>query len=337
MARIGVVGTTSWGTTLGVILAREGHDVTLWARTQAEADSLTASREHRFLPGIEFPPRLSVAASPEDGLSAADIVIIAVPSTTLRENVRRIGGALAGVQGVVSGTKGVEVGTGKRPTELITEELAATGTKTHVGALSGPNLAPEIARGQASSATVAFADPDEAREAQNALNSSLFRVYTTDDIVGVELGGALKNIIAIGAGIIDGLEIGNNAKAAFLTRGLAEITRLGVAMGARPETFAGLSGLGDLVATCFSSLSRNRHVGERLASGLKLPEIQAEMEQTAEGVPTTRAAIELARRYGVEMPITELTGKVLFDGLDPRQAMDLLMHRAPVAESSRSA
>lgn len=333
MSRIGVAGTTSWGITLGMMLARRGHSVSIWARTDAEAERLRQAREHRFLPGVSFPGNLSITPTAEEAFAGSEIALVVVPSTTLRENVRHLAPALRQAAAVVSATKGIEVGTGKRPSEQIAEELGGNPLPP-VGAISGPNLAPEIARGKISSATVAFDDLEVAAAAQELLTSQLFRVYTSDDVVGVELGGALKNIIAIGAGIIDGLNLGDNAKAAFLTRGLAEITRLGVAMGARPETFAGLSGLGDLVATCFSGLSRNRRVGEELAKGRMLDEVRAGMDQTAEGIPTTRAAMELAEKYGVEMPITNATGRVLFENLDPRKAMDQLMRRAPVPETS---
>ena len=332
MSGVGIVGTTTWGITLGVMLAQRGHTVSIWARDEDEAAAYQSAREHRFLPGISFPEGLTVTASAEAAIAEADIVLVVVPSTSLRDNMRRLAPALRQARVIVSATKGIEAGRGLRPSEQILEELGP-GAGCPVGALSGPNLAPEIAQGKASSATVAFEDPELAAAAQEVLTSELFRVYTSQDVTGVELGGALKNIIAIGAGIIDGLGLGDNAKAAFLTRGLAEITRLGVAMGARAETFAGLSGLGDLVATCFSGLSRNRRVGEELARGRKLAEIRAGMSQTAEGVPTTRAAVELAARCGVEMPITELTGRVLFDDLDPREAMDLLMRRAPMPET----
>jgi len=216
--------------------------------------------------------------------------------------------------------------------ELIVEEAPAV-SPAAIGALSGPNLAKEIAAGKPSSATVAFTGLEAAERAQSVLSSALFRVYRSDALVGVELGGSLKNIIAIGAGIIDGLDLGNNAKAAFVTRGLHEITRLGVALGARRETFAGMTGMGDMIATAFSGLSRNRHVGEELAKGRRLDEILAEMGMTAEGVPTARAALALAKQRAVEMPITEMTCRVLFHGLDPRRAIDELMRRTPAPET----
>jgi glycerol-3-phosphate dehydrogenase (NAD(P)+) len=233
---------------------------------------------------------------------------------------------------VLCATKGIEIESGKRMCQLIGEETPAV-PDTHIGALSGPNLAPEVAAGKVTSATVAFADEEQARAAQMTLNSEVFRVYRSDDVTGVELGGALKNIIAIGAGIIDGLSLGDNAKAAFLTRGLHEITRLGVALGARADTFYGLSGLGDLVATCSSALSRNHRLGEALAEGLTLDAALARLGQVAEGVPTTVAAVRVAQQHGVEMPIAEMTRRVLFEGLPPRDAMAALMRRTPQPEA----
>jgi len=330
---VGVVGTTGWGTTLGVLLARAGHDVRLWARTPEEARRLNEERENsRLAPGARFPRGLIVTASPAEALSGADLVLAAVPSTTMRENVRRVAAHVPEDALVVSATKGIEIESGRRMSELVCEEAPALSPEA-VGALSGPNLAREITAGKPSSATVAFTDLEMAERAQSILSTSLFRVYRSDDLVGVELGGSLKNIIAIGAGIIDGLGLGNNAKAAFVTRGLHEIARLGAALGARRETFVGMTGMGDMIATAFSDLSRNRHVGEELARGRKLEEILTEMGMTAEGVPTTSAAVALAAQHSVEMPITEMTRRVLQEGLDPRRAIDELMRRAPVPEA----
>ncbi len=333
LSRVGIVGTTGWGTTLGVLLARVGHDVRLWARTAEEARRLNAERESsRLAPGTRFPSGLRATASSEEALSGTDLILIAVPSTTMRENVRLIAGSVPSAALVVSATKGIEIETGRRMSELISEEMPAL-SPASIGALSGPNLAREIAVGKPSSATVAFSSLEAAERAQSTLSSAAFRVYRSDDLVGVELGGALKNIIAIGAGIIDGLELGDNAKAAFVTRGLHEITRLGLTLGARRETFAGMTGMGDMIATAFSRLSRNRHVGEELAKGRKLDEILAEMDMTAEGVPTTKAAVALAEQCSVEMPITEMTERVLFDGFDPGRAIDELMSRTPAPET----
>ena len=326
-----MAGTTGWGVTLALVCARNGDDVTLWARSEAEAEVLASGRSLRPRPGVDLHPDIRVAGNAGDAFPSSDLVLVVVPSTTMRANVREIAAWLPPEAIVVSCTKGIEIETGKRMTELICEEAPRL-DRDRVGALSGPNLAPEIAQGQVSSATLAFPSSDAAVAAQRALNSESFRVYRSTDVAGVELGGALKNIIAIGAGIIDGMGVGANAKAAFLTRGLHEVSRLGVNLGARQETFAGLSGMGDLIATCASGLSRNRGLGEKLATGSSPGDLISGMTQTAEGVPTTRAAVRIARRLGVEMPITEMTHRVLFEGLAPQQALVELMRRAPQPE-----
>ena len=332
MAKVGVVGTTTWGTTLAILLGRNGVDVCLWARDEEEAARLRSRRENtRFAPGAKFPPTLTVTSSTNEALFQAEVVIVAVPSGTMRENLRRICGSLGDSAVVVSATKGLELGTGKRMSQLMEEELAPS-LHSGICALSGPNLASEIMGNKPSSTVVASANGNAARSAQALINSSLFRVYTNDDIVGVEFGGALKNIIALGAGICDGLQYGDNAKASFLTRGLAEIARLGVAAGANPLTFAGLAGMGDLIATCSSSLSRNHHVGEQLAGGKTLKEIRGSMENVAEGIDTTAAAITLAEKLGVEMPLTQATYDVLFGGVALDQAISGLLGRTPGPE-----
>jgi glycerol-3-phosphate dehydrogenase (NAD(P)+) len=332
MAEVGIAGTTSWGTTLAIILARRGVAVRLWARTEEEAAQLRAEGQNsRFVPGESFPKGLSVAASPREAFRAADLVIIAVPSRTLRDNIRKIRDSLDDAAIIVSATKGLEVGTGKRMSQLLEEELPPA-LRSKVCALSGPNLAREIVQGKPSSTVVASSNPDAAVEAQAIINSPRFRVYTNDDIVGVELGGALKNIIALGAGICDGLGLGDNAKAAFMTRGLAEITRLAVAAGANPLTLAGLAGMGDLIATCASPLSRNHYVGEQLARGKGLQDIRASMQNVAEGVDTTAAAVALAEKLGVEMPIAQATYDVLFNGVPLERAIAELLGRAPRPE-----
>jgi glycerol-3-phosphate dehydrogenase (NAD(P)+) len=327
-----VVGSTTWGTTLSLLLAKKGIQVTLLTRNKTECDALAASRENsRFLPGIRFPDSLDVSCSPSQALSKADVIIIAVPSSSLRKNVQLLKESIPTDAIVLSATKGLEHDTGKRMSEVLAEELPG-GTSDRIAVLSGPNLALEIVEGKPASTVVASIDSAAAQRVQELLMSSTFRVYTNDDVIGVELGGALKNIIAIGVGIAEGLCYGDSGKAALITRGLAEITRLGVAAGANPLTFAGLAGLGDLVATCASKLSRNRYVGEQLALGLPLKEVLASMKNVAEGVPTTVAALKRARQLGVEMPITQATYQVLFEGLDPRQAVAELMGRPPRPE-----
>jgi glycerol-3-phosphate dehydrogenase (NAD(P)+) len=333
MAQIGVVGTTSWGTTLAIIAARAGVDVALWARTSAEAQAIRSTGENRrLLPGVKLPDRIDVTSSPSEALRGTELVVIAVPSRTMRSNARAVKDAIAASSVVVSATKGLEIDSGKRMSEVLAEELSHA--RENLCALSGPNLAPEIVAGKLSSTVVASPRQEAADRVQAVLSSPRFRVYTNTDIVGVELAGALKNIVALGAGVCDGIDIGDNAKATFITRGIAEIARLGVAAGADLMTFAGLAGIGDVIATCSSALSRNHHVGEQLARGKSLKEIMASMTQVAEGVDTTRAALRLAASLGVEMPITQVTHDVLFEGLEIRQGIADLMGREPVPEWS---
>ena len=332
MDKVTVVGTTTWGTTLAVLLARKGVPVTLLARTQEEATGLEAARRNRrFLSQIEFPPSLGATHSPDEAMAGTDMIVLAVPCRSFRDNVNRISASMEGTPILLSVSKGLEMETGMRMSEVLEDELPS---HMHNGicVLSGPNLAREIMEGKPAFTVIASGDGSVAEEAQRVLMSPAFRVYTNRDTVGVELGGALKNIIALGAGICDGLGFGDNGKAGFMTRGLAEITRLGVAAGASPITFAGLAGLGDLVATCASPISRNHYVGEQLAAGRPLQDILDSMDNVAEGVYTTVAAMVLAERYGVEMPITRATYQILMEGLDPRQAVAELMERPPRPE-----
>lgn len=327
---VAVIGTTTWGTTLAIIMARRDIEVRSLARTSEEANALEAARENPRLPDQPFPPSMTVTDDWQAGLRGASAVVLGVPSRTVRDNAKRARPYLEPGTLVICATKGIERGSAKRMSELLAEELP---DNARVAALSGPNLAHEVVRGMPTSTVAAATDEDVAREAQRLLNSTSFRVYTNTDLVGVELGGALKNVIAIGAGIIDGMGLGDNAKAAFLTRGLAEITRLGVAAGAQPMTFMGNAGLGDLMASAFNNLARNHRVGIALASGMTLDEAIASLGgQVAEGVTTSRAALEMASKYGVEMPITELTCRVLFEGLSPKDALAALMVRNPTQE-----
>ena len=328
MARVGILGTTSWGTTLGILLARRGQEVTLWARSAEEAQHLTRDQENkRLLPGVPFPSSLIATANAEEAFSNADLVVLCTPSQRLRENLPVLRLHLRGSTVLLSAIKGLEKGSGKRMTQVVREELTEV-AESQLCVLSGPNLSQEVVEGKPSSTVVAAHDSAVAEWVQELYSSTTFRVYTNDDVIGVELGGALKNAIAIGAGISDGLGYGANGKAAFVTRGLAEITRLGVACGAKPLTMSGLAGLGDMVATCFSNLSRNRYVGEQIGLGHPLSEVLGGMVHVAEGVSTTQAALQLAKQHGVEMPITELTARILFEGLDPREATASLLNRA---------
>ena len=332
MAKVGVAGTTSWGTTLAIVAAREGLDLALWARTDEEAAELKAAGQNRrFLPDAHFPTSLKVTSSKEEAFGDAALVILAVPSSSLRSNAQAIRDTLAQDAVIVSATKGLEAPSGKRMSQILEDELPSS-LHQAICALSGPNLAKEIVEGKPSSTVIASSNEDASERAQSLLTSQSFRVYTNTDVIGVEFGGALKNIIALGAGICDGLHYGDNTKAAFMTRGLAEIARLAVTAGADPMTLAGLAGMGDLMATCSSTLSRNHYVGEELAGGRSLAEIRSGMKNVAEGVYTTAAAVALAESMGVEMPIAQATYRVLFDNLPIEQAISQLMGRAPVPE-----
>ena len=329
--KVAVIGTTSWGTTLSVILARRGIDVALLGMTADEAKKLAAERENADrLPGVRFPPSLVPVGGIDEALRDASLVIIAVPSQDMRNNVKQAKGRLVLKTPIVSGAKGFEVDSAKRMTEVIIDELGVK-YKPYVCALSGPNLSKEIAKGLPAASVVAAYDIKTAEAAQLILNSPSFRVYTSNDVVGVELGGALKNIVALGAGMVDGLGYGNNAKAAYMAHGLSEIAALGVALGADPRTFLGLSGLGDLLATCDSTLSRNHTLGEGIAHGRSVKEMVEAIGSTIEGITTTAVALKLSRKLGVEMPITERIYRVLYEGFDPAQAMaDLIGDLRPL-------
>jgi glycerol-3-phosphate dehydrogenase (NAD(P)+) len=326
-SRVAVIGTTSWGTTLAIMLSRKGLAVNLWARTEVEAERLKREKGNTIrLPGFPFPEGLQATASLDEALDKAGLVIFAVPSQNMRHNVRLVREYLDSSMLILSVAKGLEVESVKRMSQVLSEEIK-TRLHPNICVLSGPNLSGEIARGLPAVTVVASYDAAMAARVQKIMATPLFRVYTNTDVVGVELGGALKNIIALAAGMVDGLEYGNNTKAGLITRGLAEITRLGVAAGANPLTFAGLAGLGDLVATCASPLSRNRFVGQELAKGRDLKGILSSMTGIAEGVTTTVAALKLASELNVEMPIAEQVFRVLFKGLDVRQAVSELMVR----------
>lgn len=272
-----------------------------------------------------------MTSQPQCALQQAGLVFLAVPSDRLRENVRQIMPHLQPGTVIVIATKGLELPTARRMSQVMEDELPS---EFHSGicVLSGPNLAKEIVQGKPASTVIAGRDPDSTQKAQNALMSRNFRVYTSNDVLGTELAGALKNIVALGAGMGDGMGTGENAKSAFITRGVAEMTRLGIAAGADPMTFAGLAGLGDVIATCSSRLSRNRYVGEELAKGRSWPEIRESMDNVAEGVNATQGALVIAKELGVEMPIAEMASRVLFEGLSPKEAMAELMGRPARSE-----
>lgn len=330
MPDVVVAGATSWGTTVAIHLARKGLAVLLLVRDEAEERGLQSAGEHPRLPGAAFPQSLAVSSDPT-ALAAVPLLIMGVPAQTMRANVRKLARHIGHHTAIAHLAKGLERETCLRMSEVIGEELWAAHSGP-VAAISGPNLAREVVAGLPSTTVVACPDSSAAEAMQQMLMTPLLRVYTNDDLTGVELGGSLKNIIALGAGLVDGLALGDNTKAAYVTRGLAEITRLGVAAGAQPLTFQGLSGLGDLVATCYSPLSRNRRVGEEMARGRTLEEVLATMGEVAEGVQTIPAALELARRCEVELPITLQASAVLFAGQSPALALSALMEREPRAE-----
>lgn len=325
MPKVAIIGTTSWGTTLGVVLAHKGLQVELWARTEQEATKLTNGEANSALPsGAAFPPQLSITTSLSDALAKAKAVILVVPSQSMRHNIKLIAEYLDESMLIVSAAKGLEIGSGKRMSQVIADEVAPE-FQSNICVLSGPNLSQEILNNLPAATVVAAADGAIARKAQKLLTTPNLCVYTNTDVVGVELGGALKNIIALGAGIADGLGYGDNAKAAFITRGLTEITALGVALEANPLTFSGLAGLGDVIATCASPLSRNHYVGVELAKGRPLEEITDSMTGVAEGVSTVLVVWNLAQQMGLEMPITGTIYRVLYEGADVHQAAAELM------------
>ncbi len=325
MEKIAVIGTTSWGITLGLLMAGKGDEVRIWTRTQKEATRLTKKGldPSRF-PGITVPENVTFNSKMAEALAEAAAVILAVPSPTMRQNISAVAPYVTKGMIVVSVSKGLETGSNKRMSQVITEEIGER-FAGNVCALSGPNLAREIQQNLPAAAVAAAENMNTARKAQRLLTGPRFCVFTNTDITGVELGGALKNIIALGAGIADGLNYGDNAKSAFITRGLTEITALGMTLGANPLTFSGLAGLGDVVATCASPLSRNHYVGTELAAGRKLADILDSMDEVAEGVTTVLAAHDLAQQHGLEMPITEKLYKVLYEDYDPQQAAEDLM------------
>lgn len=326
MDKIAVIGAGSWGTTAAWLAAANGS-VALWARRRDLADRINEHRENvQYLPGRSLPETLVATDDLESAVSGADLVAIAVPSHGFREIFARIADNLADDTPIVSLTKGIEQGTLARMSEVVVQTAPGHDSR-RVGVLTGPNLASEVAAEQPAAAVVAMEDAEAALAIQTAFISSHFRVYTHDDVIGCELGGALKNVMAIAAGMSDGLGYGDNTRATLITRALAELTRLGTKLGGRPTTFAGLAGMGDLIATCVSVKSRNHQVGASLAQGKTLAEVQAEMNMVAEGVKTTRAVLDLAERHTVEVPIATHVGKVLYEGLSPHEAMLSLMTR----------
>jgi glycerol-3-phosphate dehydrogenase (NAD(P)+) len=325
MSKVAIIGTTAWGETLGIMLTRKGLEVSLWARNEREAAELKKNGPNpATMAGVEFPPKLSVNSTLSEVLDGAEAVILVVPSQSMRQNIKLVAGQLEGSMLIISAAKGLEIGSSQRMSQVIADEVESD-FRSNICVLSGPNLSQEILGNLPAATVVAAEDETIARKAQTLLASPNLCVYTNTDVIGVELGGALKNIIALGAGIADGLGYGDNAKAALITRGLTEMTALGVALGANPLTFSGLAGLGDLIATCASPLSRNHYAGVELAKGHSLAEITDSMSGVAEGVSTTLVVWELARQMELEMPITEAIHRVLYEGADIRHEAAGLM------------
>ncbi len=330
--QIGVIGAGAWGTTLAVLLADAERPVSLWTHSSEASERLAHERTNeRYLPGIVFPPNLRVVTDDDQVGEPHRFYVMAVPSSHVRATVRELHERLYPGAPVLSVVKGIEEGTHLRMSEVIAQELPGRG----IAALSGPNLAREIAAGKPAGSVVASEDPELMADLASVLSGERFRVYTNGDLIGVELAGALKNVVALAAGMVDGLGFGDSAKAGIITRGLAEVTRLGVAAGAHALTFAGLAGVGDLIATCMSPLSRNRHAGELIASGVPWPEAAGRLTGVAEGVATVTGALELAASLDVELPIAEQVRAVVHEGLPPMAAVAELMARAQQDELVR--
>ncbi len=332
--RIAVIGAGSWGTTVGAIAAVNA-DAVLWARDRAVADEINADHQNvHYLPDIGLPESLRATSDLIEACTGADVIVLGVPSHGMREVLETAASAIGPDVPVLSLSKGVEQGTSLRMTEVIADVLRGH-RADRIGVLTGPNLAREVALGQPTASVVAIKDAAVAAQLQGLFMTATFRVYTNPDVVGCEIAGALKNVVALAAGIAHGLGYGDNTKAALITRGLAELARLGHALGGDLMTFSGLAGMGDLVATCTSEKSRNRTVGVALGQGRKLEDIVAEMKMVAEGVKSTEAVLELARAQGVEMPIAEQVGAVLYDGRTPAEIVPALMLREAKAELGR--
>jgi glycerol-3-phosphate dehydrogenase (NAD(P)+) len=326
VTRVAVIGAGSWGTAVAAIVAQNAP-TTLWARREELAVEIDTHHENpTYLSGIPLPTELRATSELPVACADADVVVFAVPSHGLRGVLAVARPHVAADAAIISLAKGIEQGSLRRMTEVIAEELPEHDA-TRIGVLTGPNLAREVAAGQPTASVVAVSDAVVADELQRVFFAPTLRVYTNPDVVGCETAGALKNVLAIGAGIADGLGYGDNTKAALMTRGLAELARLGVAMGGEPLTFAGLAGMGDLIATCSSPQSRNRHVGYELGRGRALDDIVNEMNMVAEGVKTTAAVIELAARHDVEMPLAAFVGRVLYEGARPADLVPELMLR----------
>jgi glycerol-3-phosphate dehydrogenase (NAD(P)+) len=328
--KIAIIGAGGWGTALALVAAKNGHRVTLWARRKELIESLRKTRENAdYLPDVKIPETIALTSDLGEAMEGAEVAALVVPSHGTREVCSQLKPFTRQKPVIVSNTKGIEITTGMRMSEVVADTLG----DVPFAVMSGPSHAEEVSRGMPTALVVASASQDAAALVIRGFMSERFRVYSSDDVVGVEMGGALKNVIALAAGASDGIGFGDSAKAALVTRGLAEMTRIGVAMGAKRETFAGLSGVGDVIVTCFSKHSRNRRVGERLGRGESLDSILKSMVMVAEGVKTTRAAFSLARKLGVSAPITTAVYAALYEGKSPQGMVKELMSRGAKAES----
>ena len=325
MTKVAVMSAGSWGTAFAFLLAKAGCTVTMWARRQDVVDQINSGVNRDYLPDLELPATIRATADPEEACHGAELVTLAVPSQTLRANLIEWGKAIPAEADVVSLMKGVELGTTMRMSEVI-EQVAGI-AKERIVVVSGPNLAKEIALQQPAASTVACIDPAAANRVAAACASQVFRPYTTHDVVGTEICGATKNVVGLAVGMAEGLGFGDNTKATIITRGLAETTRLGMALGAEPQTFLGLAGVGDIIATCMSPLSRNHSFGAKLGRGLTMEQATGEMKQTAEGVKSCESILGLAQHHGVDMPIVEQVVAVVRDGQPAREVGPKLMSR----------
>ncbi|RKT77447.1 glycerol 3-phosphate dehydrogenase (NAD(P)+) [Terracoccus luteus] len=330
MTRVAVMGSGNWGTAFAAILADAGSDVLMWARRAEVADAVNAGRNEAYLPELALPPAVRATTDPVEALEGSDVVVLVVPSQTLRANLAGWGAAIPPGAPVVSLMKGVELGTTMRMSEVVTE--AAGVEPDRVVVVSGPNLAPEIALRQPAGGVIACRDMATAERVAQVCAAPYFRPYTDTDVVGAEVCGATKNVVALASGMAEGMGFGDNTKATIITRGLAETTRLGLALGAHPQTFMGLAGVGDLIATCMSPLSRNHSFGVRLGRGLTVEQATAEMRQTTEGVKSCESILTLAGQHGVDMPICEQVVAVIRDGHPARDIGPRLMSRDLKAE-----
>lgn len=330
MSKIGVIGSGTWGTALAVLLTGNGHEVELWSAVPAEVEALTATRRHPNLGDTPIPEKIRVTGDLEQAMKDKELLVLSVPSVYVRETAHRMAPFLKEGQVITNVAKGIEDTTLKNLSEIIEEELPAAS----VTVLSGPSHAEEVSRGLPTTCVAGAHRRQDAELVQNLFMSPVFRVYTSPDMLGIELGGALKNVIALAAGIADGLGCGDNTKAALITRGIAEITRLGTAMGGSPETFSGLTGIGDLIVTCASMHSRNRRAGILIGKGYTMDEAMKEVKMVVEGVYSARAARALSKKYQVSMPIVEQVNEVLFDGKPAKDALYDLMLRDRRAENA---